>query len=106
MQDKIPLADLLAHISDELFAADAAARKRGKSAMQFKECELEFAVTAEVKANAGIKVWVINVGAGEKNSNTNKIKIKFDRNPQNVIQAAHKAAGNSGPALSRQRQSK
>jgi hypothetical protein len=105
VQDRIPLADLLAHISDELFAADAAAKKRGKAAMQFKECELEFAVSAEVKADADIKVWVINLGAGAKNTHSNKMKIKFERNPQSAIQAAHKTGTDVGPTLTRQRKS-
>lgn len=101
MQEKIPLADLLTHISEELFKADADAKERGKAAMQFKECEVEFAVAAEAKAGAGIKVWVINLGAGAKNTQTNKIKIKFDRNPHFVIQAPNKVENSAGPVLER-----
>ncbi len=85
---KPELADVLAHLSNQLILADEAAKQRGKAAMQFEECEVEFAIKVDTGAKAGIKVWVIEIGADAKYEQSNRIKIKFKTIPGSGLQAA------------------
>jgi len=75
--DKIPLSEVLEHISNELWEANERARTSGRATMQFSECEIEFAIETEGKAETGIKVYFVNLGGGLKRSETNSIRIKF-----------------------------
>lgn len=87
--DKLPLAQVLSQVAEELLTADKNARERGTPVMQFEHCEVEFAVTAEASANAGIQVWVVNIGGNAKSSHTNKIRVRF-KSPEGVVmQAPH-----------------
>lgn len=53
--EKIPLSEVLEHISNELWEANERARKSGRATMQFSECEIEFAIETESKAETGIR---------------------------------------------------
>lgn len=74
---KIPLAELLQQITTELRRAHEAAEWRGNAVMRFQECELEFAIEAEAKAEGGFHVWVIDLGGGGGRTEANTIKIKY-----------------------------
>ncbi len=101
--DKIPLSDVLAHISDELWAANERARKRGRGTMQFTECEIEFAIETEGKGAAGIKIYVVNLGGELKRSETNTIKLKFSSIPGTSI-IAENVTNQAAPKPVRQTQ--
>ena len=98
MTNPIPLSDVLDQISTELFNAETRAKTRGRSAMTFEECEVEFSVSFESSGNAGLKLYVLNFGAGAKHTDTNKIKLKFKSLKDDPIQAVHKRAGDAEPA--------
>lgn len=83
--DKIVLSEVLEHISSELWEVNERAIKSGRATMQFSECEIEFAIETEGKAETGIKVYVVNLGGGVKRSETNRIKIKFGSIPNAPI---------------------
>ncbi|MBV8771177.1 MAG: hypothetical protein JO166_02435 [Deltaproteobacteria bacterium] len=87
MANKIPLSDVLQNITEELAKADKAARERGSAVMQFTDCELDFAIEAERQGNAGVKLWVLDVGGEVKRSESNTIKLKFSSLSNNPIQA-------------------
>ncbi|MBV9850407.1 MAG: hypothetical protein JO250_12090 [Armatimonadetes bacterium] len=74
---KIPLAELLQQITTELRRAHEAAEWRGNAVMRFQECELEFAIEAEAKAEGGFHVWVLDLGGGGSRTEANTIKIKY-----------------------------
>ncbi|MGU3388516.1 trypco2 family protein [Methylobacterium sp. D53M] len=93
MSDKIPLANILDQIASELIAADARAKSRGQAVMSFEECEVEFDVAIEHHGEAGLKVYVVNIGAGAKQTDTNKIKIKFKALPGHATQAGQVTEG-------------
>jgi hypothetical protein len=87
--EQLPLAEVLSQVAQELLTADKTARERGIPVMQFDHCEVEFAVTVEKSAKAGLQVWVVNIGGDAKASHTNKIKVRF-KSPEGIItQAPH-----------------
>jgi len=102
MDQQFSLSEVLAHISEELVTADESARARGKAAMQFEECEVEFAVKLEGGVKAGIKVWVLELGANAKRSDTNTIRVKFKSLPNRPLQAPHVDTSAPGPELTRE----
>lgn len=73
--NRIELSELLRYVSTELQKADTAARADDSAVMAFDQCTLELAVTAERQADAGIKVWILNLGAGAKKSDSHTITI-------------------------------
>lgn len=75
MADRIELSEILRYVSSELSKADAEARESGAAVMEFKECTLEFAVTAEKEAGGGLKVWVLNLSGGAKKSESHTITV-------------------------------
>ena len=98
----IELADVLDEIRNELTRADERARQSpGGGVMVFEDCEIEFAVTLERKGDAGLKLYVINLGLGAKHSDSNKVKIKFKALPGRAMQAESHIEG-EGPAIPRQ----
>ena len=76
-QDRIPLRELLAYITAEMRDIHRQAMAGGDPVMQFKECEFEFAIEAEAKAEGGLHVWVLKLGGGMKRTESNTIKIKY-----------------------------
>jgi len=102
MSKQIPLSDVLTHITEELVKADENARKRGRAAMRFDECELEFAVQLEGGGEAGVKVWVLELGVNAKRTDSNTIRIKFKSLSDSPLQAPHFDTSTEGPALERQ----
>jgi hypothetical protein len=106
MSDEIRLADVLAHITDELLEADRKSRASGKATMRFEECEVEFAVKVEGDAKAGINVWVLKLGGGVKKADTNTIRITFKSLEGHPLQAPHLKTDSAGPPLMRQPQVK
>lgn len=77
MAERIELSELLKHISDQLVDAHEHAQKRGRAVMQFKECEIEFAIEVKKEATGTFKVWVMSLGGGIKKTESNTIKVKF-----------------------------
>lgn len=102
---KVELSKVLDHIAAELIVVDTAARTRSKPVMQFDECEIEFAVKVEMSGQAGIKVWVLEIGGGGKHEHSNKIKVKFKSIPGQSIQAVQHTPG-PGPTIRRQSKSR
>lgn len=76
-QDRIPLSELLEHIAGEIRDIHRKTIAHGDPVMKFKECEFEFAIEAENKAEGGFHVWVLKVGGGVKRTESNTIKIKY-----------------------------
>lgn len=99
---KLELPDLLAHLSDQLMAADKAARERGQPIMQFEECEVEVAVKLEAGAEGGVKFWVVELGANAKSEYSNKITVKFKPLAGTTLQAVQKSAADDAPEVLRQ----
>jgi uncharacterized metal-binding protein len=71
------LKEILGYVAQELRAAHEQANSEGNAIMAFDECELDFAVDVEAKAEGGVHVWVVNLGAGAKRTEKNSIKIKY-----------------------------
>jgi hypothetical protein len=78
-ESKFELASFIDQVAQQLLAAEAKARGRGDHVMQFEECELEMAVSIDKDGRAGIKVWVLELGAGAKKTDANTIRVKFKR---------------------------
>ena len=105
MRKKMPLSEVLANITDELIKADENAKKRGFAAMQFVECEIEFAIEAEKEADGGVRVWVLELGGKAKRSEVNTIRVKFSANPEHSMSAPARSS-EPAPKPSRQQQQK
>ena len=102
MVDAIPLAQMLASVTEELHKAQAAAQAKGEAMMQFAECELEFAIAAADEGKAGVKLYVINLSAGVKRTETNTIRVKFKSIPGHAVQVPQVSEGAPGPELKKQ----
>jgi hypothetical protein len=75
---KIPLAEVLGMIRDQLNEANDAALRSERPVMIFDECEVEFAVDVEYDAALKAKVLTfISLGGGAKKSDSNTVKVKF-----------------------------
>lgn len=74
---RIPLAELLEDITSELRQAHEKAMAGRNPVMRFQECDLEFAIDVEAKAEGGFHIWVVNLGGGVKRTESNTIKIKY-----------------------------
>jgi hypothetical protein len=83
--NKIPLSQLLGHISDELWKANDRALQSGRASMQFTECEVEFAFEAENMGETGVELYVLNIGGEIRKGETNTIKVKFGAIPQQPL---------------------
>jgi hypothetical protein len=96
-KSRVPLSEVLAEVAEELFKADQLAKERGFAAMQFDECELEFAVRTEYAGKAGVKLYVVNLGAGGKRAETNIVRVKFTSVPDRPpLQAGQQIEGDGG----------
>jgi hypothetical protein len=77
--DKIPLAQLIELVTDELRRAESLASQREDHIMQFEECELEMGIEVEASAQGEGNVWVFKLGGGVKKTDVNTIRVKFKR---------------------------
>jgi hypothetical protein len=73
----VELAQLVDHVATELLKAEASAAERSERVMRFTECQLEMAISIETGGDAGIKVWVLELGGGRTKTNSNTITVKF-----------------------------
>ena len=69
------------------------AKARGFAPMRFAEFEAEFAIEASDEGQAGVRVWVLEVGGNVKRSETNTLRIKFAANPDEPVIAKGLAEG-------------
>lgn len=95
MTNGIALSDILDQVANELINAEARAKARGRATMIFEECEVEFSVSFESSGNAGIKLYVVNIGGSAKQFSSNKIKVKFKSLKDSPIQAPHSLTGDA-----------
>jgi len=103
MSEKIEIAELLDHITNQIATAHNTAVDRGFSTMEFKECELEFAVETSKEADGGIRVWLLNLGGKAKKSNSNTIRLKYGKIDGAIsIQAPQGTHEEEGPELEKQ----
>jgi len=101
-QDRIPLGELLEYIAGEIRDIHRKAIAHGEPVMKFKECEFEFAIEAESKAEGGFHVWVLNLGGGVKRTESNTIKIKYSALGDHEMVAQVEAAAGTRPKPKRQ----
>lgn len=73
----MPLADLIKQVTDELIEAEEHAQSRGRFVMELQECMLELALSVQADARGGLRVWVIEVGAGASRAVTNTVRVTF-----------------------------
>jgi len=99
------LADTIAAVRRELSSAQAAGRGQ---AIQFRtgpvELEFEVAVTRTGGGEAGVKVWVLTLGAKGELGHASTQRIKLTLQPvdpetgeDSQIADAHKGPGRAGP---------
>ena len=65
--------------------------------MRFQECELEFAISAEVEKKGGVQIYVLNLGGGSKNTDSHRIKLKFSALAEIPVIAVGKIEGDAAP---------
>lgn len=79
-EDKsFPLAEMVDVVARELLEAQSEAEKRSGPVMQFEECEMTFAVTAQRKAGGALKLYVVNLSGESQITEQNTVRIKFTR---------------------------
>ena len=74
---RIQLSKLLDYIGTQIRDAHQKATEADKAVMKFQECELELAIEAEDQGEAGLKVWVLQLGGSSKRTESNTIKVKY-----------------------------
>ena len=75
--NEFELSEVMEYVGKQLKYAHEAAVQRGEAVMTFDECEVEFSVKLEASADAKVKVWVVEMGAGGKVEHSNRIKLKY-----------------------------
>lgn len=103
--EKIRLADMIELVADELLHAEQIRIKRGH-VMQFEECELEMTVEAEIQEGGKLKIWVLELGSENKRTNSNKIKVKFKKLNDTIIEFLVTDDNEPGPPLGRASETK
>jgi hypothetical protein len=83
---RVPLADMLTAVGDEIRAAHAAAELRKQvdmpPVMQFEEAVFEFAVETEREAgveSGDLRLFVVNLNAGYRQTNTNTVTVTYKK---------------------------
>lgn len=79
MTERIPLSEMISQVTAEIRKAHERATAGNDAVMQFEECEFEFAVEAEITAEGGIHVWILNLGGGAKKTDSNTVRIKYGK---------------------------
>lgn len=82
------MSELIDYVATQLRAASESAPERGGPIMKFDQCTMEMTVAVEWKATAGIRVWVIEAGAGGSRSTSQKITVSFTPIPGQQVLAA------------------
>ncbi len=80
----LTLAELISDVTAQLRQAEAEA-PRDSGVMQFKECELELAVSIEAEGRAGVRVYVVELGGGVTRASSNTIKVRFSSLPDRPV---------------------
>lgn len=88
----ISLSELVQQTADELRKVKHQAPKDG-AVLEFKECELELAVTFSGEGGAGLKFWIVSTEAKVSAEQVSKIKLSFSAVEGSRVQAAAKRAG-------------
>lgn len=79
-ENRVPLSTILEMVTSETLKVHEAAGKAGHHpVMQFRDCELDFAIDIETKGEGEGKfdVWVAKLGAGVKRTESNTIKVRY-----------------------------
>jgi hypothetical protein len=72
--ERLGLTEAIRMMRSELSEAVAAAADE-KLHFEVGEIELEFQVAVELSGNAGVKFWVVDVGAGASRSQTHVVRV-------------------------------
>jgi hypothetical protein len=87
---RVPLADMLTAVGDEIRAAHDAAQQRKQAdlppVMQFEEAVFEFAVETEREAgveSGDLRLFVVNLNAGYRQTNTNTVTVTYKKLGEN-----------------------
>jgi hypothetical protein len=86
-QSGLTLSQLVAHTAEELRRVKEQEPSPEDAVMQFTECEMELAVKITVEGSAGIKIYIVNVGAKGAREATHTVRLKFSAIGSNIIQA-------------------
>ena len=77
--DGLRLKDVLVQLGEEIREAQWEAAHDGKEdLLRIKECQVELAVTWEVKGSGGVEFWVVKLGGELNRSNTQTITITLE----------------------------
>lgn len=103
---RIQLSKLLDYIGTQIRDAHQKATKADKAVMKFQECELELAIEAEDQGEAGLKVWVIQLGGGSKRTESNTIRVKYTALSEPIVAAVSGEISNITPPKRRSERAK
>jgi hypothetical protein len=95
---RLPLSEVLGYISAEIHQAHERANLQQNAVMKFAECELDFAIETEKKAEGGVHVWVLQLGAGAKKTEANTMKIKYTAVGEPMVAVIEGSGGAVVPA--------
>lgn len=77
----IGLADLIVTTAQEIRKARDQAAQKGDPVLSLEGCELELKVTLSAEANAGVKVWLLDLSAKGSAERASTITLKFGPAP-------------------------
>jgi hypothetical protein len=77
----IGLADLIVTTAQEIRKARDASAEKGDPVLSLEGCELELKVSVSAEANAGIKVWLLDLSAKGSAERASTITLKFGPAP-------------------------
>jgi hypothetical protein len=74
----LSLSDLVGHVRDELIAIRSRPTSQTDPIMELTKFDLEVSVAVSAEGSAGLKFWVVNLGAEAGVRHVHKIKLTFE----------------------------
>jgi len=75
---RLPLAEMLSYVSQEILKANKLARSRPEGiVMKFEECEVEVAFEVELEASGKVNFWAVELGTKGVQTTTHTLKVKY-----------------------------
>ncbi len=75
---RLPLAELINLVGDEIIKANAYASGRKEDVLVFVECEVEVSFEVESEANGKVSVFAVEIGARGNQTTAHRLKVKYE----------------------------
>jgi hypothetical protein len=76
-QKRLPLAEMIAHVADEVTRANDAAVGRDRAVMRFSECEITVAFELDLELGGKVNLWAVELGTKGTQSTVHTLTVRY-----------------------------